>query len=280
MSRIHVRRARPADELAMRWITHDIWEGTDYIPMVWSSWLNDPNGIVMVAELDGHPVGLQHVELQPDGTAWFEGIRTATPARGTGVGRALVDAGLEWARAEGSPAARMAIYSGNEASNRLAISAGFSVAAEFDRFSAQAGGQGGTGVRPALPSDEQAVWEIVCRHDVSLYGEGWTAYCLSRDRLRLLLATHAVAISENMRATGIAIATVHRPMLRIGLLAGDQAEMTEVAAWLRQCGDRTGQTTVGAILPSGNSVTAALENAGFERRPGPVLIREVTFERA
>jgi len=271
-----VRRARVQDEPAMRRITRDVWEGTDYVPMVWSRWLADPNGCVMIAELNGRPIGLQHAVLQPDGTTWLEGIRVASKERGVGVGRVLVDHGVQWAREAGSEFARMAISSDNEASNRLAIGAGFEVADTFRRFTAPAGGGGDDGVRLALPSDEDAIRPMLKQQRARLYGQGWSAYALTRERLRLLLATHSVVVTRGYDAMGIATVTPERPVLRPGLLLGSVTGMTAIARWLRRRGNRAGRGDIAAVLAVSQDTVGALGAAGYEGPCEPdVVIREL-----
>jgi len=272
--RIHIRRASPADLDDVLEMTRDVWEGTDYVPYVWRSWLADPRGYAHVAVLDNKVVGLQHVDLQPDGTAWLEGIRVATSVHGQGIGRALLDHGVAWARNLGSPAVRLASYSGNEASNRMAESAGLHLIHAFGLWSAPAAKSGNKApVRLAGPWEVDDIMRCISTYLDStvrdiLYTEGWTAYTLTHQRLRALLSQHAVAVTEAGRITGVVIATatVQRPALRLGFLAGTWDAAGILGAWLRNRAALGGAMAVRGPLSVPAGLTGALEREGFSRR--------------
>src|SRR5947209_8664445 len=109
---IHIRTALASDEAAMREMTRHVWAGTDYVPHVWNRWLRDSAGWLMVATLAERVVGLQHIDRQPDGTAWIEGIRVAEDLRDRGIGGRMLECAIEWAREHDSPWLRLATTSG------------------------------------------------------------------------------------------------------------------------------------------------------------------------
>jgi len=255
-------------------LTRDVWEGTDYVPYVWSNWLADARGYFHVALLDNHLVGLQHIDLQPDGTAWLEGIRVSTAVRTQGIGRALLDHGVAWARNLDSPAVRLASYSGNEASNRMAERAGLQLIHSFGLWSAPANKRDSEApVRLAGPWESDDIMRFISSHPDStggtiFYTEGWTAYSLTPQRLAALLSQHAVAVTGGGSITGVAIATVtvQRPALRLGFLAGTPQEAGVLGAWLRHRAALGGATAVRGLLAVPDGLTGALEFEGFSQR--------------
>lgn len=271
---LYIRRALAGDLNDVLQLTRDVWEGTDYVPYVWSDWLADARGYLHVALLDNHLIGLQHIDLQPDGTAWLEGIRVATTVRAKGIGRALLDHGAAWTRNLGSPVVRLAAYSGNEASNRLAESAGFHLIHTFGLWSAPAAKSGSElSVRLAGPWESDDIMRFISSYPDStdgtiFYTEGWTAYSLTPQRLAALLAQHAVAVTGVDRITGVAIATatVQRPALRPGFLVGTPQAAGDLGAWLRDRAARGGATGVRGPLAVPDGLTDALEREGFIRR--------------
>ncbi len=271
---ICIRRALASDFDDVLELTRDVWEGTDYVPYVWSDWLADARGYFHVALLDNHLAGLQHIDLQPDGTAWLEGIRVATTARAQGIGRALLDHGVEWARNLGSPAVRLASYSGNEASNRMAESAGLHLIHSFGLWSAPVAKSGNSApVRLAGPWEADGVMRCISSHLDStdgtiFYTEGWTAYSLTPQRLAALLSQHAVAVTGGGVITGVAIATAtaRRPTLRPGFLAGTPQAAGMLGGWLRDRAALGGATAVRGPLSVADGLTSALEREGFSRR--------------
>jgi ribosomal protein S18 acetylase RimI-like enzyme len=80
-----------------------------------------------VAELDGTPVGLAWVKLDaPDAaTASLYQVWVAPQARGRGVGAALLDAAIAWARARRTTTLRLDVTAGDGAAARLYRRTGF-----------------------------------------------------------------------------------------------------------------------------------------------------------
>ena len=49
---LQLRPVRPADRDRVREITRDVWEGRDYIPRVFDSWVSDAGASFQAAEID------------------------------------------------------------------------------------------------------------------------------------------------------------------------------------------------------------------------------------
>ncbi len=136
---ISVRRARPGDTHAVLDFARATWDGWDYIPSVWRSWLHAPDGVLLVAtpnvrrELDlygrplhlDRPIGIARVAMLSPDEAWLEGLRVDPGVRNRGVARLLHGACLAWARAQGATSVRYATGAGNEGSHRLGAHHGF-----------------------------------------------------------------------------------------------------------------------------------------------------------
>jgi RimJ/RimL family protein N-acetyltransferase len=268
---IRVRRAVPDDTPAMLSITRNVWEGNDYVPYAWKRWLHQTDGGLFVAELDGRVVGLQNIAIQPDGSAWLEGIRVDERIRSQGVGQALLSHGIGWARSMGCRVARLSTSSGNPSSNRIAAKAGFRVAAEFrPLFAPAARTARTTATRLATPDDFDGVWTFLgpaadAVADPIFYTEGWTVHQLTGSRLRLLLATSAVLVYGRPEIEAIAIATCpsNSPDLRLGLLAGTEAGGRELCAELEEGAAVAGLPGVRAMLAGQSSALAAAKAAGY-----------------
>ena len=134
---IAVRRARAADrDAVLRFATHT-WDGWDYIPEAWQSWLEAGDGVFLVAEAGaeaqtpagriarGQPIAISRIALLAEGEAWLEGIRVDPAVRGRGVATCLQVAELAWARAQGATWLRYATGEENAGSHRLGARHGF-----------------------------------------------------------------------------------------------------------------------------------------------------------
>ena len=94
--------------------------------------LMDAGAVHLVARLDGEDVGLLTLEttspaprLCPDGEPYIGPTATAAPARGQGVGTALVRAALDWAHRHGRPTVSVDFDSPNPLSRPFWTGMGF-----------------------------------------------------------------------------------------------------------------------------------------------------------
>lgn len=77
-----------------------------------------------VATLDGTPVGLAWVKMEGAHAAVYQ-VWVAPEARGRGIGAALINAAIEWARARRATELRLDVTSGDGAAARLYRRMGF-----------------------------------------------------------------------------------------------------------------------------------------------------------
>jgi len=142
--RIRVRRATEQDTAAVVAFTGTTWDGWDYLPDVWASWLEARDGAVFAAEVApseddaaavrgglGRPIAVGRLVLLSPGEAWMEGLRVDPAVRGRGVATAFQVAELTWAQAQGAVVVRYATGETNEASLRLAARHGFAPAGRW-----------------------------------------------------------------------------------------------------------------------------------------------------
>jgi GNAT superfamily N-acetyltransferase len=97
---------------------------------VWAARLAAPalgahqQGWPFVAELDGTPVGLAWVKMEGAGASLYQ-VWVAPEARGRGVGAALLDAAIAWARTRHAHALHLTVTAGDGAAARLYRRSGF-----------------------------------------------------------------------------------------------------------------------------------------------------------
>jgi GNAT superfamily N-acetyltransferase len=276
-----IRPARAGDRDDMLRITRRVWDGTDYVPFRWQRWLNDSSGFLCVAVWNGRVVGLQHTSVQPDGTAWMEGIRVDETMRSRGVGAAMLQHGLSWARNAGCSVARLSTSSENQSSVRIALKAGLREVARFDVLAGPASPapEPGPPVRLAHPGDLEALklkllQEWNTDETNSFCTEGWNAYQLTAERIDLLVAVHAIAVvaQDGIDAVGIATAPVGSPILRLGYLRGRIEGKKSIVTWMQQRAHAASIEQIRAILPADPTTEAALLSLGLTPRADFAMI--------
>ncbi len=119
MTDIEVRPARPEDREAVLAFSRQTWEWGDYIEYVWDEWLNNPQGRLFVATIDGQPVGVTNIRMLNKTEAWLEGMRVDPSFRRHGIASALFHAQLAEARQRGATTIRLITEATNTTSIRL-----------------------------------------------------------------------------------------------------------------------------------------------------------------
>ncbi len=132
-----IREARREDRSEVEEIGRLTWEGHDYLPLVFDSWLED--GHFYVVEEDGKVVATAKLTLLPCGVGWMEGLRVHPSYRGRGLARELheflVSLGREMYSRGELESLMYATYIKNEASIHLGESTGFRVIKRFYHLS-------------------------------------------------------------------------------------------------------------------------------------------------
>lgn len=125
MSEIEIRQARPQDREAVLDFCSHTWEWGDYIEYAWDEWLNDPAGQLLVALVDGRPVGIVHIHMLNETDVWQEGMRVDPAYRQQGIARRLsLEAGAESMR-RGATTVRLLTESTNATSIHMVEQAHF-----------------------------------------------------------------------------------------------------------------------------------------------------------
>lgn len=90
-----------------------------------SSTVAHPRGALWSAEVDGHPAGIAFSRIDADGVVHIGSMWVAPEGRSRGLGRALVDAALDWGRSGGATSAELWVTVGNGHAETLYEQAGF-----------------------------------------------------------------------------------------------------------------------------------------------------------
>jgi GNAT superfamily N-acetyltransferase len=91
----------------------------------WREWLERPTGISAVASLDGQAAGLVGGFIEEAGHVELVSMWVVPTVRGHGVGRALVEEVVRWAREQDVNEVRLWVTRGNDVAERLYSRHGF-----------------------------------------------------------------------------------------------------------------------------------------------------------
>ena len=134
--RLVCRPALPKDTPDVLELTRQIWEGHDYIPMVWEDWLHDSEGLLAVAEYGGHVVGLSKLTRLSPSEWWLEGLRVHPDYQGRGIASRLHDyLANYWQRYGGT--IRLVTASSRVQVHHLSLRSGFRKVVEVTSYVAQ-----------------------------------------------------------------------------------------------------------------------------------------------
>jgi ribosomal protein S18 acetylase RimI-like enzyme len=107
-------RLDDVDEIAS-W-TRDTFTWGDYVGEAMAGWLADPKSYVMVCVDDSdRPVGMSRAEMMSFTEGWLSAARVHPDHRREGIGAAMNDRGVEWAREQGAQIVRLTVTDDNEA---------------------------------------------------------------------------------------------------------------------------------------------------------------------
>lgn len=225
---LEMRSARPGDREVVLDFCAQIWEGHDYLPRIWEDWLHDPAGPLLVALWDGRPVAVDKITLHSPHEAWLGGMRVDPACRGRGIAHALTGYCLRWLEARHVPVARYTTASDNEPIHRISAHFGFRRVAVVRRFVCPLQEGMPRAVPRVLTPDEEALaWNAMSGSaflvsTAGLFGQGWTWWRFTRERLRAHIRRGEVLAWGEGRPLALAIVIPHTgpTFLRLEMLVG------------------------------------------------------------
>lgn len=278
MSGIEIRAARPEDrEAVLTFCTHT-WDWGDYIEYVWDEWLEDPQGLLLLATIDGKPVGIAHIRMVTLTEAWLEGMRVDPAYRHQGIAKALFHAELAEAMRRGATKAGLITESTNTASIHMAEQNFMQRVGAFAPYKAlPATALPEYGLDTPVLANAADLNEIIDYLNVSnifpavggLYYEGFTAYTITYELLESKVLEQRVYLLRRWgRLDGLAIAEPrvgrHGSQLFIGYIDGTTESISLIAYALRRKVVEMNLESVHANVPDLIMVRDAFVGAEYE----------------
>jgi RimJ/RimL family protein N-acetyltransferase len=185
---LRIRPAQPGDQEPLTRIAAQTWDGNDYLPRVFESWLNDPLGGFFVATLRDQVVGVAKVTRLAENEWWLEGLRVDPAYHGLGFARILHHFTLNQVHQHGAGVVRFSTGSMNEAVQRLAAESGFERVAVYAPYGADMLDGPVTSWRLLGPGDHARVWALLgasahFEQAQRSFEREWSFYRLTIDRL-------------------------------------------------------------------------------------------------
>lgn len=111
-----LRPARQDDVPKIEPWTRDTFAWGDYVGEALPSWIEDPNSIVMVCvDEDDNPLAVSRSEMLSPNEGWLSATRVHPDHRRAGLGAAMNDYGVQWARERGAKIVRLVVEEENQA---------------------------------------------------------------------------------------------------------------------------------------------------------------------
>lgn len=139
-----VRPMRPGDKEGVRKMVETLWEGNDYLPVLFDSWVRDEKGLFVAVDYGDRLAGCAKLTWLTDGDAWLEGLRSDMDLKARGIGRATLDYLMPRLAGHNPETVRFATYWGNIGSIKNSERFGFIREKELNVKSAEIipGGEG------------------------------------------------------------------------------------------------------------------------------------------
>ncbi len=280
MAYTEIRPARPEDRDAILAFCSNTWDWGDYIEYVWDEWLQDTQGLLLVAVVDGQPVGIAHLKMLNATDAWLEGMRVDPAYRRHGIASALDTAMLAEAMKHGATKAGLITESTNTTSISLVERGYFRRVGSYALYHATpeaAATRQHYGTDTPQLATQEDIDDIINYLNASnifpavggLYYYSFVAYSITGELLAQKIAAQQVYILRRWdRLDGLAIAEPGQDrrghQLSIGYIDGTTESISLLAYYLRHHVLNMELDNVTAYVPDLMMVRDAFVGAEYE----------------
>ena len=89
LDNITLRKGNLKDKSEISELCKNIWNGKDYLPVVWNDWINNSNSSYIIADLENEIVAVYHV-YNFNSEIWLESLRVKEQYRHQGIANYLI----------------------------------------------------------------------------------------------------------------------------------------------------------------------------------------------
>jgi GNAT superfamily N-acetyltransferase len=268
-----IRPARAEDVPLIAPWTRATFAWGDYVPDALPGWLEDEGSLVMVCVYeDDIPVAVSRAQLLSPTEAWLSGARVHPDHRRSGMGMAMNDHGVAWARDRNALVARLATEEENQAARSQVLKAGYRLTSRWVFASATAP----TGrrlrpadrMRPTSSAEADAAWIYWSQSDLAqagrdLISDGWRWRNASRRDLEKALSEHSFYQSPG----GWVIAEPDDEVIAVRWVATSPSDAPLLIQGLRDLLLEQKKERVEVMLPDTAWGIETLHREGFEVHP-------------
>ena len=270
----HIRPAQPSDKAPILAFCQHTWDNeADYIPAVWDLWFADPTGHILVADVNGQPVGMTRLVQLSDTEGWWEGLRVDRAFRRQGIARQLTQATLSLSLSLGLTTLRTCVSLTNASMHPFVQHQGFSPVGHYAVYRAAASRGAPTTLQSLGEDDCDRAWAAIHRFTANeldllyvVHGatwqiltpellaqrlcQGWVWGCFKGDNLTSLFIRSQM---DNPDGT-----------LWIGWLGGTEAGVLAALGDMGCLAHQLGFEAIGGFLPQGEPLLQMLNTTGYQ----------------
>ena len=269
---ITMRPARQDDVSEIEAWTRDTFTWGDYVGEGLPTWLNDPSSMVVVCvDGDDRPIAMSRSEMLSPTEGWLSAARVHPDHRRAGLGAAMNDFGVEWAREQGAKIVRLVIEEDNEAAQAQVAKLGYRNTCVWIRSEAQTPRgplpRERDRLHPASSADADAGWLLWLGSELARAGrELYPGHWRWRKALRNDLDQPVAERSLYQGGAGWVVAVPEEDGLAVGWMVTDPADCPALLEGVAEVARQIGMARIEIFMPETPWSREALIREGFSTR--------------